>query len=252
MKVTLFVLAELLFTAAGAYAQAGPAANISEQYLLAAANSDRAQANLPPVHLDDHLRLAARLHAYEMVKHGTISHQFAGERDLAERGGEAGAHFSLITENVAEANNSAKIHELWMHSEGHRHNLLDPAVDAVGIAVIQDHGQLYAVEDFGRSVVSLSLPQQENAVAQLIGVQGIAVSPDHADARATCAMSTGHAGSRQPWFTMRYTAADLGRLPPELTTRLSTGKYHQAAVGACVSNESGPFTSYSLAVLLYP
>ena len=107
----IFAFAVLLAAGSGLRAQ-----NVSEQYLLAAANSDRAQANLPPVHLDDHLRLVARLHAYEMVKHGTISHQFAGERDLAERGGEAGAHFSLITENVAEANNSAKIHELWMRS----------------------------------------------------------------------------------------------------------------------------------------
>ena len=247
------VLFAIFLGAAGvAAAQAGPPENISEQYLLAAANSDRAEAGLTPLHLDEHLRLAARLHAYEMVKHGTISHQFDGERDLAERGGEAGAHFSLITENVAEANNSAKIHDLWMHSAGHRHNLLDPAVDAVGIAVIQDRGQLYAVEDFGRTVAVLSIPQQESAVARLLSVQGIALAPDHADARQTCAMPSGHAGSRQPWFTMRFTAADLSRLPEELTSRLGTGKYHRAAVGACVTSDSGPFTSYNIAVLLYP
>ena len=103
------------------------AQTISEQYLFAAANRDRAAMNLPPLHLDDHLALAARLHAAEMASRRTISHQFPGEADLAKRAADSGAHFSLITENVAEASNSALIHDLWMNSAGHRANLLDPA-----------------------------------------------------------------------------------------------------------------------------
>ena len=225
---------------------------VSEQYLLAAANADRAAHGLGPVRRDEHLELAARGHAYEMAKRGTISHQFEGEEDLAERAGDAGAHFSLITENVAEASNSALIHDLWMHSAGHRANLLDPAVDAVGIAVVQVHGQLYAVEDFGKTVQTLSLSEQETTVAGLLADRGVALVAGRGEARQTCEMSTGYAGGRQPWFVMRYTSSDIGRLPPELTTRLESGKYHQAAVGACVNGKQGPFTSYNLAVLLYP
>ena len=231
---------------------AGAQATVSEQYLLAAANADRAAHGVGPVTLDEHLGLAARGHAYEMAKHGGISHQFAGEPDLATRAGDAGAHFSLISENVAEASNSALIHDLWMHSAGHRANLLDPAVNAVGIAVVQDHGQLYAVEDFGKTVASLSLGEQEATVGKKLAGMGLAVANGGGDARQTCTMETGYAGARQPWFVMRYTSSDIGRLPEELTTRVATGKYHQAAVGACVTGKQGAFTSYNLAVLLYP
>ncbi len=230
---------------------AAGAQTVSEQYLLQAANADRAAHGVGPVAIDEHLVLAARLHAYEMAKRGTISHQFDGEADLAARAGASGAHFSLITENVAEASNSALIHDLWMHSAGHRANLLDPAVTVVGIAVVQSHGQLYAVEDFGRAVASLTLEEQEDKVGGMLAGQGMRLAEARTDARQTCAMSTGYVG-RQPWFVMRYTSADIERLPPELTARMATGKYHEAAVGACVSGKQHGFTSYNLAILLYP
>lgn len=231
---------------------AASAQNVSEQYLLAAANQDRASRGIGPLHTDAQLNVAARLHALEMVRHGAISHRFAGEADLPVRAGQAGAHFSLVTENVAEAQNAAQIHELWMHSPGHRANLLDDKVDALGIAVIEDRGQLYAVEDFARSVEQVSLAQQEGTVAGLIGATGVAIAPTTPDARKTCAMATGYAGQRQPSFVMRYTSADLDRLPAELTSRLQTGKYHEAEIGACMKGKQGPFTSYNVAVLLYP
>ena len=238
--------------AAAAGAQLSVAPTVSEQYLLAAANADRAARGLSALHIDDHLALGARLHAYEMAKHRGISHQFPGEADLAKRAGDSGAHFSLVTENVAEASNSALIHDLWMHSAGHRANLLDPQVDAVGIAVVQDHGQLYAVEDFARTVAKIPLDRQEATVGELIAATGVSVAPTTETARQTCEMSTGFAGRRQPWFVMRYTAADLHRLPEELSSRLASGKYHEAEVGACVSGKQSPFTSYNVAVLLYP
>ena len=238
--------AVLLMTGTAALGQ-----SVSEQYLLAAANQDRAVAGLQPLHADLLLAQAALQHAREMARQGTISHQFQGEADLAERVGAAGARFSLITENVAEASNSALIHDLWMHSAGHRANLLDAKVDAVGIAVVAVHGQLYAVEDFARTVQHLGLQEQEAQVAGLLEGAGMRVVADAGDARQTCQVSTGFVG-RQPWFVMRYTTSDLGHLPAQLTEKVATGKYHQAAVGACVPGARTPFSNYSVAVLLYP
>jgi hypothetical protein len=246
------VLTFLLLAFGFCYASSLPAQNISEQYLLEAANSDRAAHGLAPLRVDAHLVQAARFHAFQMVKHGNISHQFSGEPDLAARAGDAGAHFSLVTENVAEAPNSALIHDLWMKSPGHWANLLDPQVDSVGISVIQQGRQLYAVEDFARTVERVPIENQEAAVGDLISQMGVAVAPTTRDARETCMMKTGYAGSRQPWFVMRYTSADLRRLPQELTARLSSGKYHEAVVGACQTGGKSPFTSYNIAVLLYP
>ena len=230
------------------------AQTVSEQYLLAAANQDRALHHLPPVRLDARLTEAAKYHARQMASHGNISHQFPGEPELAERASSAGAKFSLVTENVAEAPSATVIHDLWMHSEGHRANLLDPKVDSVGISVVSRNGELFAAEDFARTVKNMSLEQQEAAVGYLLDKAGVALADEtvQRDARATCRLSTGFAGARKPWFVMRYTAADLNRLPVELTSRLASGKYHEAAVGACTGSAQSPFTSYNFAVMLYP
>lgn len=229
-----------------------PQPNVAEQYLFAAANQDRVNNCLPTLVWNENLAVAARLHAYQMAKREQISHQFAGEQDLATRAGHAGAHFSLITENVAEAPDASRIDELWMASAGHRANLLDVKVDSVGIAVIRAHGEFYAVEDFARTLAKLSIQQQEAQVGRLIASGQLAVLPTTPAARQTCAMQRGFAGSRQPWFLMRYTTSNLSRLPPELISQLKSGKYRQALVGACDQAAKGPFTAYSLAVMLYP
>jgi hypothetical protein len=51
---------------------------------------------------------------------------------------------------------------------------------------------------------------------------------------------------------MRFTSSSLTQLPGEIKTRVASGRYHQAAVGACTGSSSAPFTSYNIAVLLYP
>jgi uncharacterized protein YkwD len=225
---------------------------VAEQYLLAAANEARANQGLPPVRLDPVLSEASAQHAREMANHADISHQFDGEPELATRGANAGAHFSLISENVGEAPSSVIIHDLWMHSPGHRANLLDPNVDSVGIAIVTRDNQLYAVEDFASTVKILTLNQQEHTVADVLTQSGLRVAETTEDARQTCTMTTGYAGSRQPWFIMRYTAASLNAIPSQLKSRLTSGKYHQAVVGACPATRKSSFTAYNIAVLLYP
>jgi uncharacterized protein YkwD len=232
----------------------GPENNltVAEQYLFAAANEARANQGLPSLRLDPILSEASAVHAREMANHDAISHQFNGEPELTSRAANAGAHFSVIAENVGEAPSSPIIHDLWMHSPGHRANLLDPDVDSIGIAIVTRNNQLYAVEDFARTVQILTLNQQEKTVANVLAQSGMRVGETTKDARQTCTMSTGYAGSRQPWFVMRYTAASLNAIPSQLKSRLSSGKYHQAVVGACPATHSGSFTAYNIAVLLYP
>ncbi|HXC95260.1 MAG TPA: CAP domain-containing protein [Edaphobacter sp.] len=247
-------LAFLMAATLQAQSLVGPENNltVAEQYLFAAANEARANQGLAPLRLDPVLIAASSAHAREMANHASISHQFNGEEDLAERGARAGAHFSEISENVGEAPTSIIIHDLWMHSPGHRANLLDPNVDSVGIAVVNRGGQLYAVEDFASTVHTLTLNQQEKTVAGILAQSGMKVDETTEEARQTCMMSTGYAGQRQPWYIMRYTASSLNQLPAQLKSRLNSGKYHQAVVGACSSTRKTPFTAYNIAVLLYP
>ena len=86
----------------------------AEHLLLEQANVDRAARSLAPVRQDTLLAQAALFHALQMADHLDISHGFAGEPDLSARGAAAGVHFSLITENVAEAQNAEVIHGLWI------------------------------------------------------------------------------------------------------------------------------------------
>jgi uncharacterized protein YkwD len=239
--------------------QAEPAvapATVAEQYLLAAANQARATRGLPLLHRDEHLVRAAAQHAHAMSAHETISHQFPDEPALARRAANAGLAFSLVSENVAEAPSAVEIHEMWMHSEHHRENLLDPSVDAVGIRVIARNGELYAVEDFAKTLPYVTLEEQESAIGTLVARPGqiaLLVAPDAVSAaRQTCTMSSGFAGSRKPGFIERFTASDLTQLPEELATRISSGRYRQASVGACAGSAHSTFASYSIAVLLYP
>jgi hypothetical protein len=226
--------------------------SVAEQYLFQAANAERASRGLTELHWDSALYRAAYLHAQEMASRSSISHQYPGEPELAERGKNAGAKFSVIAENVAEAGTAVRIHDAWMHSPGHRSNLLDPRVDAVGISVLQRDGQLYAVQDFERSVATLSVDDQEKTVARLMLASGqIKILTASDDARQTCLMSKGYAGGRAPNFVTHFTAGDLSRIPDSLKAQIQSGRYREAVVGACSTNESGPFTSYNIAVILY-
>jgi len=227
--------------------------SIAEEYLFSMANQERSQRGLPTLRWDNNLYRAANNHAREMAARESISHQYSGEAELATRGRVAGARFSVISENVAEAPTAVWIHDAWMKSEGHRKNLLDSEVDSVAIRVLSRNGQLYAVEDFDRTVQDLSFDAQEHAVDALLkATSSLNVLPSTPDARRTCSMETGYAGSREPWFVMRYTAGDLTQLPGQLKTKLTSGKYHQAVVGACDAHNTDAFTAFNIAVLVYP
>lgn len=190
-----------------------------------------------------------------MAEHGAISHQFAGEAALSQRGASAGVGFSLISENVGQAGDVVTIHDMWMHSEHHRSNLLDPAIDSAGISVVVRDGEYFAVEDFAKTVHHVALEQQESAIAgqiQRFGRVSVARNPELiAAARQTCSMSSGFVGERRPWFIMRFTSDSLTALPDELKNRITSPRYHEAVVGACPAAQ-GPFTAYNFAVLLYP
>jgi len=224
---------------------------VAEQYLFAAANQARADQGLSPLRFDRALAQASAFHAHQMADHEDISHQFSDEPELAERGANAGVRFSLIAENVGEAPTSVIIHNLWMQSPGHRANLLDPNVNTIGIAIVTRDRELYAVEDFASTVEPLTLSEQEQAVVGVLTHSGMQIAETTSEARLTCTMPAGYAG-RRPWYIMRYTAANLTEIPSQLKSRLISGKYHEAAVGACPASGNSPFSAFNIAVLLYP
>jgi hypothetical protein len=229
-------------------------AGAAEQ-LFALGNQARAEAGVAPLAWDPALSAAAYKHCERMVAEGALSHRYNGELELSERAALAGAHFSLIEENIAMGSSPKEIHEGWMHSPGHKKNLLNPEVDHAGIAVIVSHGSMYAVTDFETGVRVMSVAQVETSVGKLVHMSGLTIRTDPRDARAACVLDHGlprTLNDREPGFIMRWQGADLEHLPPTLVQRLGSREYHSATVGACPPRGNQPeFTQYRIAVLLY-
>jgi len=254
--VFLAMLAQAAFAqpppASSSRIESSPAIQPEAWKLVVLANQARAAAGAGPLQWDAALAAAALQHCLRMAAEGPIAHQYAGEPDVVGRAGLAGARFSLIEENVAIGPTPEAIHEGWMHSPGHRSNLLNPDVDRVGVAVVASRGGLYAVADYARCVALLTQAQVETAVAALVRSQGLTILADPAAARAYCEEAKGAIGKSQPSFLMRWQDPDLSRLPRPLVDRIATGEYRRAAVGSCPPRGvEGAFTLYRVAVLLY-
>jgi uncharacterized protein YkwD len=221
-----------------------------ERALFESANRERAARHLPELRWDAQLASAAKAHAEWMARRGTLSHQFSGEATLEERLARAGAQFSMAAENIAEGPNAGEIHDGWMHSPPHRENLLNPRLNALGVAVATRGGQLFAVQDFSEAVASLSLNEQERKVSSLLAAEGLSVSKNSKDARKTCAMERGWAGPR-PRGVVRFETAELSELPSGVVQRIQAMKADSAAVGACAAGDQGAFVRFRIAILLY-
>ncbi len=255
--MSLALVAPLFFLTKGSIAEDGDSVAVptAAEQLFALANQTRTQAGAGRLAWDPALAAAALNHCRRMAAEGPIAHRYNGEADLASRAGQAGAHFELIEENVAVGPTASMIHNEWMHSPGHRENLLNPQVDRVGVAVVASRGVLYAVADYGHGVESLNAREVESRVAGILHGSGVSIVPDASLARAACAMDNGvprSTNGAQPGFVMRWQGSDMTQLPQALEERLASGRYHQAAVGSCrAAGQEGTFTAYRVAVLLY-
>src|SRR5271157_5605883 len=196
-----WLLSAMLFTAR---ARAQQTDSTSERFLFEAANRERTSRGLPQLQWDDALASAARQHALLMAERGAISHQFPGELDMTARASRAGAHFSTLAENVAEAPSASEIESGWMNSPPHRGNLLDPDLDSIGISVAVHGGERFASEDFSRGVADLSIEEQETKLDSLLRAQGLQLVARTQDARRICAGGRVASGNPQPLLYFRF------------------------------------------------
>src|SRR5262249_46872144 len=132
-----------------------------EKFLFDAVNRERTFEKLQPLKWDANLASAARSHAREMAKCNRLSHRFSGEPDLTKRAQHAGAYFSMVAENVAEAPSVEGLQMEGMKSPPHRANIMNPKLTAIGIAIEMREGQYFAVQDFSTAVKSLTKEEQE-------------------------------------------------------------------------------------------
>lgn len=261
MKIFAFYLAAAIFLFSSAFDAPSQTLerNAAERELFELLNHERSAQSLPELQWDDALFKAARQHALLMLKQKAIEHRFPGEPTVEERLATAGAHFSYIAENVAIGTNAQSIHASWMNSPGHRKNILNPRVTAVGIAAVGGNGGLFAVQDFSQSSSDLTLEQQEKQVVSLLTGRGLHVTSGSQDGRKACYSNFAGPRSRTgsvmtvmtSYSVLRFETADLSVLPPEVDKKTRSAPYRNVAVGACGASNSEDFTQYRIALVLY-
>lgn len=144
--VVLLVTAVVLLGTSAPTAQAQTRAGAYAQQAFAATNAQRADAGLRALRANDCLQRAAVRQARLMAQREQLFHQDLGAV-LEECG------LSAAGENVASGFPSGRsaVNDGWMHSEGHRANLLDPSFRLVGIGARKGHnGRWYVAQVFGR------------------------------------------------------------------------------------------------------
>ena len=241
----------IFFAAVSASAQSQmPPRNESERELFELLNHERASHNLPELKWDDALFKAARKHALLMLDLNILDHQLPGEPGLEERIAAAGARFTYIAENIAIGKDSAAIHNGWMHSPGHRANILSPRITSVGIAVVRGTAGLFAAQDFSQSFADESLEQQEKQVNALLAAKGLHVTGVPGDARKSCdglaGMPSGRSGE-----LIRFETGSLSEIPPDLEKKIRGEPFRNVSVGACRTSEAAGFTRYKIALLFF-
>ncbi len=123
----------------------------AERELFASVNQARRVEGLAPLRWNESLAAAARHHAEVMAEHGSAQHAFDGEPSLSARVKQAGVHFTWLSENVTQGPSSEFIHTQFMKSPAHRANVLDRDMNSIGVGVVEQGGQLFAVEDFSQA-----------------------------------------------------------------------------------------------------
>jgi uncharacterized protein YkwD len=106
-------------------------------------NNERSQRHMRRLRLNKRLSRAARGHAQDMVRHQYFSHDTPSGTDFVQRIQRTGylrsAGAWLVGENLAwgSVNRStpASIVDAWMHSPGHRANILNRRFREIGIGV---------------------------------------------------------------------------------------------------------------------
>ena len=96
-------------------------------------NAARAAQTLPPLRWNDRLGATAAAHAADLQRCRQLTHEGCDGSTLPQRAAKAGYTFRRISENLALCPcDAAGVVQLWLLSDGHRRNLLDPDVTELG------------------------------------------------------------------------------------------------------------------------
>ncbi len=110
--------------------------------VLTLVNQEREKAGLPPLELDSALQQAAQTRAVECSK--KFSHTRPDGTSYKTAIAEAGLEVVYTGENVASGHTSPEhVMQGWMHSSGHKANILNAKYTKIGIGLVENTGSYY-------------------------------------------------------------------------------------------------------------
>ena len=124
-----------------------------EAEVLRLVNVERASAGCSPLRSSSLLVGVARAHSLDMGDHRYFAHEGRDGRSPFDRMRAAGYRGGLMGENIAAGQPTpAAVMDAWMHSPGHRANILNCGYRVIGMGVAKVAGSpfgIYWTQDFG-------------------------------------------------------------------------------------------------------
>ncbi|WP_327326860.1 CAP domain-containing protein [Streptomyces sp. NBC_01210] len=128
----------------------GGSSNGAEAQVLTLVNKERASAGCSPLTSNAKLVEAADDYSDVMAGSGVMSHTGPDGSTMSGRVDAAGYVWSTLGENIARGqSDAAAVMDAWMHSPGHRANILNCSFKEIGIGVHFGDGGPWWTQDFG-------------------------------------------------------------------------------------------------------
>ena len=122
--------------------------------VVALTNIERTHYRRAALQVNPRLMRAAQLQADQMARAGRMAHVLEDARypRVQDRVAAADYHWNMVGENVAFGQASAsRVLDSWMHSRGHRTNILNDSFTEMGAVYAVDRtGRPYYVQVFAR------------------------------------------------------------------------------------------------------
>lgn len=120
-----------------------------EDQVVRLTNEARARVGCAPLRVDDRLRSVAHAHSYDMAARGYFGHNTPDGRTPWDRIRAAG-YSAPAAENIARGQQTPQeVTRAWLNSEGHRKNMLDCDIKAIGVGAHVRSGGPWWTQDFG-------------------------------------------------------------------------------------------------------
>jgi len=233
-------------------------------------NQERTAGRLGQVAWDPALADLARRHAADMRSMEKVTHHSGSDgADFAARLGRTDYRASHAAENVALDMDVTRAHAALMKSPGHRANILNPNLTAVGVGIVRARdGAAYIVEDFATPLSMMSDREAADKVRDAVAREHRARNaPDKLNvleedrglsrdlqAAVRTMVDRDSVTPEKGWgfesgWVFTYTAADASRLPADAAKRMPSARAFAVAVTFSKSR-SYPFGTWWVVIAL--